>query len=258
MLIDTHSHLNDSGIFKDIENILSRARDAGVEKIIVPATNLKSSYEVIELAEKYSMLYSAIGIHPGELTDFNEKHLSELEILTEIDKVVAIGEIGLDYYWKPYDKELQHYVLRAQLKLAKEKNLPVILHNRESSEDIIKLVIEEYENGKLRGQFHSFSGDITMAMQCIEMGFYISFTGNVTYKPNEKTLQALKILEYVPLDNLLLETDSPYLSPIPKRGKPNEPSYLKFTAGKIAEIKKIDFDDVAKVTTENAVKLFGL
>lgn len=258
MLIDTHAHLNDTDILKDIEDVLSRARDAGVEKIIVPATNLKSSYEVIELSKKYSMLYSAIGIHPNDLSDFDEKQLSELEKLISNEKVVAIGEIGLDYYWKPYNKELQHYVLQSQFRLAKDKNLPVILHNRESSDDIMKLIKDEYDNGKLRGQFHSFSGDLKMAKKCVELGFYISFTGNITYKPNERTLLALEVLNYAPLENLLLETDSPYLSPIPKRGKLNEPSYLKYTAEKIAQLKNIEFDDLAKMTTENAVRLFGL
>src|SRR5437867_220158 len=257
-MIDTHAHLNYPEIKRHLGEILNRARDSGVEYIIVPATNYSSSLEVAELTVKYDMLYGAAGVHPTELKNFKEEHLSEIEKLCEHEKIVAVGEIGLDYYWKPFDKELEHTVLIEQLKIAKKKNLPVILHNRESSDDLIRIVSKEYENGKLKGQFHSFSGDEKMAEQCIELGFYVSFTGNITYKPNEKTLLAYGALKKTPLENLLLETDSPFLPPAPYRGKQNEPAYLKYTAEKIAELKGISIEELEKTTSTNAKKLFGL
>ncbi len=262
MYIDTHAHLNYPDIADEIDAILERAAGAGIEYIIVPATNYSSSLDVIELIQKHDMLYGAIGIHPTELKSatggFHEKHLNEIDNLTSSDKIIAIGEIGLDYYWKPFDKELQQYILKAQLQIAKSRNLPVILHNRESSEDLMQIVSETAEGNKLTGQFHSFSGDEAMAKKCIEMGFYISFTGNLTYKPNEKTLTAYSIVKNTSLENLLLETDTPYLPPVPHRGKRNEPSYIVHTAQKIAELKGLTIEEVGKITTSNAKKLYGL
>ena len=257
-MIDTHAHLNYPEIKKNLPEILDRAHDAGIEYVIVPATDYNSSLEVAELTEKYEMLFGAVGMHPTELKDFKEEHLSEIEKLSGHDKIVAIGEIGLDYYWKPFDKELEQAVLREQLKIAKRNNLPVILHNRESSDDLIRIVAEEYDNGKLKGQFHSFSGDMNMAEKCIGMGFYVSFTGNITYKPNEKTLQMYETLKKFPLESLLLETDSPFLPPVPHRGKQNEPSYLQYTAEKIAELKGVSLGELEKITSKNARKLFGI
>jgi TatD DNase family protein len=257
MFIDTHAHLNYRELRSELNDLLSRAVDTGIEKILVPATDLSSSYEVIELVQKHNMLYGAVGIHPAELKHFDESHLVQIEMLTSESKIVAIGEIGLDYYWKPYNADLEKHVLRQQLKIAKHKNLPVILHNRESSVDLMTIIEEEYENGKLKGQFHSFSGDAKMAKRCVDMGFYISFTGNITYKPNDKTLEAYKIIKETPLTNLLLETDTPYLPPVPYRGKRNEPAYLKYSAQKIAELKEVSIDEVARVTSDNARRLFS-
>ncbi len=258
MFIDTHAHLNHPDFTGMLDKILERASENGVEKIIIPATNYKTSLEVIELIQKYEVLYGAVGIHPNDLTDFEEKHLIEIESICSEPKIVAIGEIGLDYYWEPYDKNLQHYILKSQLQIAKNKNLPVILHNRKSSDDLMKIISEEYEGDKLKGQFHSFSGDEEMAIKCIEMGFYISFTGNITYKPNESTLTAIQILKDTSIDSLLLETDSPYLPPTPFRGKKNEPSYVKYTAQKIAEVKEIPVEILSEKTSENAKKLFNI
>jgi len=258
MFIDTHAHLNYPELQKILPDILSRARDNGVDKIIVPATTYKSSLEVVELVQKFEMLYGAVGIHPAELKDFDELHLNEIENLCKENKIVAIGEIGLDYYWEPYDKSLEQFVLKSQLQIAKRNNLPVILHNRNSSEDLMKIIENEYENGILKGQFHSFSGDYEMAKRSVELGFYVSFTGNITYKPKEQTLISYQIVKDISLKNLLLETDTPYLPPVPYRGKQNEPAYIKHTAQKLAELKEISIDEIAKITTENAVKLFRL
>ena len=259
MFIDTHAHLNFPEILDDINGVIARAVDSGIGYIIVPATNLRSSLDVIELVQKHDILYGAIGIHPTELEDFHDKHLHEIDELAASEKIIAVGEIGLDYYWKPYDKELQQYVLKSQLQIASSKNLPVILHNRESSEDLMKIITEFTESGtNLTGQFHSFSGDEDMAKNCIEMGFYISFTGNLTYKPREDTLRAYEIVKNTSLEHLLLETDTPYLPPVPYRGKRNEPSFLKHTSQKIAELKGISVEEVGRVTTANAKKLFGI
>lgn len=258
LFIDTHAHLNYTELRSKLPEILSRATYAGIERIIIPATDLNSSIEITELIQKYDILYGAVGIHPTELKDFDESHLAKIEELAAESKIIAVGEIGLDYYWKPYDAELEKYVLKQQLKIAKQKNLPVILHNRESSADLMAIIEEEYEDGKLKGQFHSFSGDAEMAKRCVEMGFYISFTGNITYKPNQKTLDVYRIVKETPLENLLLETDTPYLPPVPYRGKRNEPAYLKYTAEKIAELKHLRIEEVANITTMNSKKLFKI
>jgi TatD DNase family protein len=258
MFIDTHAHLNYPDILKDLEEVLQRASDNGVEKIIIPATSYKTSLEIIELAQKHEMLYAAVGIHPTELGDFVETHLSGIETLAKENKVVAIGEIGLDYYWEPYDKELQQHVLRSQFQIAKRMGLPVIIHNRNSSVDLMDVVISEYDNGILKGQFHSFSGDEAMAEKCVGMDFYISFTGNLTYKPNESTLINYSIVKSTDTKHILLETDTPYLPPVPYRGKQNEPSYIKHTAQKIAELKGINIDEVAEISTKNAKKLYNI
>lgn len=258
MFIDTHAHLNHPEILSKIDEVLQRAQDSGVEKIIVPATTYRSSVEITELAQKHEMLYGAIGIHPTELRDFEDSHLAGIEELTKQNKIVAIGEIGLDYYWEPYDKELQMRVLKEQFGIAKRTGLPVIIHNRNSTSDLMALVTEEYEGGKLKGQFHSFSAGSLEAKKCVEMGFCISFTGNISYKPNESTLIAYEIVKNTSIYNLLLETDAPYLPPVPYRGKQNEPSFIKHTAKKIAELKDMSIDELGKITSQNARSLFGI
>lgn len=258
MFIDTHAHLNYPEITDNITEYLERAVDSGVEAIIIPATTYRTSLDIIELAQKHKMLYAAVGIHPTELSDFEDSHLAKIEELTKENKVVAIGEIGLDYYWEPYDKELEIKVFTEQLKIAKQSSLPVIIHNRNSTDDMMRIVKEEYENGKLKGQFHSFSAGIINAAECIKMGFYISFTGNITYKPNESTYISYEIVKNTPAEFLLLETDTPYLPPVPYRGKRNEPSYVKHTAAKIAELKDISLEELGSITTQNAKKLYDI
>ena len=256
MFIDTHAHLNYPDIADNIEEVLNRARDNGVEAIIVPATTYRTSLEVIELVQKHKMLFGAVGIHPTELKDFEEKHLYEIENLAKEEKITAIGEIGLDYYWEPYDRDLQQYILKSQFRIAKNTELPVIIHNRNSTGDLVKAVNDEYEGGRLKGQFHSFSAGEDEAAMWIDMGFYISFTGNITYKPNESTLTAYEIIKKTAAEHLLLETDTPYLPPVPFRGKQNEPSYIKHTAAKISELKGITAEELGRITTDNALRLF--
>lgn len=257
MFIDTHAHLNYPDIIKNINEVLLRASDSGIEAIIVPATTYKTSIEIVELVQKHKMLYAAVGIHPTELKDFDESHLPKIEELAKEDKVVAIGEIGLDYYWEPYDRELEIMVLTEQLRISKRAGLPVILHNRKSTDDLMRIVKDEYDGGELKGQFHSFSAGPEEARECVEMGFYISFTGNITYKPNEGTFIAYDIVKNTVAEHLLLETDTPYLPPVPYRGKQNEPSYVKHTAAKIAELKEMSVEELGRITTENARRLYG-
>lgn len=257
-LIDTHAHLNYPAILKNLPEILSRAEDKGIKKIIIPATNYVSSTEIAELIQKHDILYGAAGIHPSEVSSFKQEQLKGIQEIASVKKIVAIGEIGLDYYWKPYDRNLQIYLLDSQIQIALDSDLPVILHNRESSKDLMNTVEKYYKNGKLKAQFHSFSGDMSMAMKCVEMGFYLSFTGNITYKPKASTLNAIDILKKISLENLLLETDTPYLPPLPHRGKQNEPSFLIHTAEKISQIKGIRISELAYSTTQNALRLFRL
>ncbi len=258
MFIDTHAHLNYPDTLNNLDEVLKRAEDSGVTEIIIPATTYHTSLEIVELAQKHKMLYAAVGIHPTELKDFDESHLTLIEELAKENKVVAIGEIGLDFYWQPYDKELQARVIREQFRIAKRCELPVIIHNRNSTNDLMIIVREEYESGKLKGQFHSFSAGIAEAIECVEMGFYISFTGNITYKPNEGTYIAYDIVKNTDASHLLLETDTPYLAPVPYRGKQNEPSYVKHTASKIAELKGLSVEEIGRITSENAKRLYGI
>ncbi len=258
MFIDTHAHLNYPDILKDIDSVLKRAEDSGVTAIIVPATTYQTSLEIVELVDKHKMLYAAVGIHPTELKDFEESHLPLIEELAKENKVAAIGEIGLDYYWEPYDKDLQMKIIREQFNIAKRYNLPVIIHNRNSTDDLMRIVREEYDGGKLKGQFHSFSAGMAEAKECIDMGFYISFTGNITYKPNAGTLTAYEIVRSTDASHLLLETDTPYLPPVPYRGKQNEPSYVNHTAAKIAELKGMSVEELGAITTANAKRLYGI
>jgi len=258
LYIDSHAHLNYPDVVKNIGEVLQRAEDAGVEAIIVPATTYRTSLDIVELVQKHKMLYGAVGIHPTELKDFEVSHLEGIESLAAIDKICAIGEIGLDYYWEPYDSELQIRILREQFRIAKRCGLPVIIHNRNSTNDLMELVRSEYDGGLLKGQFHSFSAGQEEANECIKMGFYISFTGNITYKPNDSTRIAYGIVEQTPAEHLLLETDTPYLPPMPYRGKQNEPSYVNHTAAKIAELKGITPEELGRITSENARSLYGI
>lgn len=256
MFVDTHAHLNFEDLKNDLPGILERAYDNNVTKIIVPSLSLKSSREVLELCSVSQVLHCAVGIHPNELSDFQERDLYEIEGLCKNTDVVAVGEIGLDYHWKPFDKEKQKFILEAQLEIAKKKNLPVILHNREAFEDLLEII--RTKGAGLKGQFHAFSGDLQMAKNCTDLGFYLSFAGNITYKPNEDTLIAHQIIKEIGTEYLLLETDSPFLTPEPHRGKVNEPAFIKYTVEKIAELTDNSVREVGRVTSYNAVELYVL
>lgn len=254
MFIDTHSHLFYPNFKDDIDEVINRASDNGVDFIIVPATDLETSRQTIQLCEKYDTVYGSVGIHPHETKDWSDDLVEQIQTLAQHKKIIAIGEIGLDYYYDFSPKEKQIQAFKKQLDLAIEINLPVIIHNRDSDEDMLS-IISEYCGKGLKAQFHCFNASLLHAFEYIKMNHFISFTGNITYK-NRGDIRS--ILEKVSLENLLLETDSPFMTPVPFRGKRNEPAYVKYVAEKISEIYKVSVDEVGKITSYNAFRLFGI
>jgi TatD DNase family protein len=254
MFIDTHAHLFYPNFDGELDEILSRAKQNSIEYILVPATDLKTAEQVIELTQKYEMIYGAVGVHPHDTKDLDSSLIPKIEKLAKNKKIVAIGEIGLDYYYDFSPKEKQIEAFKAQIDLALKLDLPVIIHNRDSDEDMMN-IIRSYCGSGLKGQFHCFNGSLKDAMELVGMNFMISFTGNITYKKADNLRQTL---QHVSPENLLLETDSPFMTPVPHRGKRNEPSYVKFVAEKIAELHKLRVEDVARITSFNAFRIFGI
>lgn len=254
MFIDTHAHLFYPNFNGEIEQILERAKKFNVDYIIVPGTDLASSAQAVELAEKYENIYAAIGVHPHDSKEWNDKIIYELNDLAKNKKVVAIGEIGLDYYYDFSPRNIQLKAFEEQIELALKLKLPIIVHNREADEDIMNIT-RKYKDSGLRAQYHCFGGTIKHARELIEMHHFISFTGNITFN-NANSLR--NTLSKISIENLLLETDSPFMTPVPHRGNRNEPSYIKFIAEKIAEIHNLTVEDVARTTSYNTYKLFGI
>ena len=254
MFIDTHAHLFYPNFEGELDEIISRAKENAIEYILVPATDIKTSEQVIDLTEKYEIVYGAVGVHPHDTKNWDSSFIPKIEKLAKNKKIVAIGEIGLDYYYDFSPKEKQIEAFKAQIDLALELDLPVIIHNRDSDEDMME-IIRSYCGSGLKGQFHCFNGSLQDAMELVGMNFMISFTGNITFK---KADGLRNILQHIPPENLLLETDSPFMTPEPHRGKRNEPSYVKFVAEKIAELHKLRTIDVARITSFNAFRTFGI
>lgn len=254
MFIDTHAHLFYPNFEGELDEIISRAKQNDVDYILVPATDLKTAEEVIDLTERYEMVYGAVGVHPHDTKNWTSSLISKIEKLAKHKKIVAIGEIGLDYYYDFSPKEKQREAFKAQIELALKLDLPVIIHNRDSDEDVME-IIRGYCGAGLKAQFHCFNGSLKDAMELVGMNYMISFTGNITFK---KADNLRKILQHIPPENLLLETDSPFMTPVPHRGKRNEPAYVKFVAEKIAELHKLRIEDVARITSFNAFRMFGI
>lgn len=254
MFIDTHSHLFYPNFNDDLDEVILRAEQNGVDYIIVPATDLETSKQTIALCEKYKIVYGAVGVHPHETKDWNNEQIFHIHQLAQHNKIVAIGEIGLDYYYdySPPQKQIQAF--RSQIELALELNLPVIIHNRDSDSDMMK-IISEYCGKGLKAQFHCFNGSLQDAFELINMNHFISFTGNITFK-NRNDVRS--VLEKINLDHILLETDSPFMTPAPFRGKRNEPAHVKYVAEKISDIHKLSVDEVGRITSYNAFRLFGI
>jgi len=254
MLFDTHVHVNAEQFNEDLEDVIDRAKEAGVDNMVVVGFDRPTIIRAMELIEAYDFIYAAVGWHPVDAIDMTEDDLQWIEELSNHPKVVAIGEMGLDYHWDKSPKDVQMEVFRKQIRLAKKVGLPIIIHNREATADIVNILKEE-EASRVGGIMHCFSGSAETALECINMNFYISLGGPVTFKNAKKPKE---VAAAVPLDRLLIETDCPYLAPHPYRGKRNEPSYVKLVAEQIAEIKQLTFEEVSQATTENAKKLFGI
>ena len=254
-IIDTHCHLDFDSYDDDRDEVVERARSAGVSTIIVPALDLENSRTILELTGQYQGLFAAVGVHPNSSSDWQVSGIENLRSLADHPKVVAIGEIGLDYYRDRSPKSVQQAALESQLQLAAERALPVILHNRDSDRDMIGLLKRSPLAGRDRaGVLHSFLTGWQIAREALDLGFYIGFTGPVTYK-NSESLR--KVVKKVPLDRILLETDAPFLSPQEKRGRRNEPAYVVHVLEEIAKIKQRPPEEIAQITTSNARTLFG-
>ena len=254
MLIDSHAHLEMKEFDSDREEVIKRAGNEGVDFIVTVGTNLKLSQKAVALAGKYENIYATVGVHPHDVAHTDENTWGSLKELVNTNReiIVAYGEIGLDFFRNISPKEKQIEVFGRQLELASELNLPVVIHDREAHEQTLKIV---KSSGVRRGVFHCFSGDYEMARQCLDLGFYISVPGVVTFD-KAKTIQ--DVVQRLPLSSMLLETDAPYLTPVPHRGKRNEPSFIINTAKKVAEIKKIPWEEVAQATACNTMNLFGI
>jgi TatD DNase family protein len=254
MLIDTHAHLEMREFNDDREDVIKRAREAGVEYIVTIGTTLESSRDAVLLAEKYDFIYAAIGIHPHEVKDILHPAYEIIRHFAKHKKVVAYGEIGLDYYYEHSPRTDQKRKFRDMLREARVLDLPVIIHDREAHEDTLQILSEEW-SPDLGGVMHCFSGDIGMAKKLIDMGFSISIAGPVTF-PKAEALR--EVVRQIPIEHLLIETDAPYLAPQPERGKRNEPAFVRHTAEAVAKIKGLSFEDVARITGFNAMQLFGI
>ncbi|RME75596.1 MAG: TatD family deoxyribonuclease [Chloroflexi bacterium] len=256
MLIDSHCHLNFNAFDSDRDEVLARARAAGVVAIINPAVNLEDSRQVVALAEQIPELYAAVGFHPNDAAGFSAAALSELRELAAHPKVVAIGEIGLDYYWDEAPRPVQQKVFEQQLALARQVGKPVIIHQREAAADTMAILRRWAADGPQTGlTLHSFSGDLPMAEEAVDLGFYIGVTGPVTFK---KADDLRAVVSAVPLDRLLVETDAPFLSPHPFRGKRNEPARVRLVAEKVAELHGLPLETAARRLVENTTALFRI
>jgi len=247
-MIDTHCHIS-KDYYEDIPLLMSKIKDSGISKIIVNGCDMESNMEVLELTKKYDIVYGAIGFHPTELDKFNESDLEWLDEHIADEKIVALGEIGLDYHYDNTDKVKQNYIFKKQLDIAKKHNKPVIIHSRDAIQDTLD-ILKEYE---LKGSLHCFSGSLEMAREFIKLGYLIGVGGVVTYK-NAKNI--INVIENIDLEYILLETDSPYLTPEPYRKNKNDSSYIPVIANKIAEIKNVSVDVIEKTTNLNACRLF--
>jgi len=250
-LIDTHCHLFYDDLKNDLDIVLNRAQELGVNRFICVGTNMEDSRECLGLAETYKNIYASVGVHPHDAKDAPEDYLDQIADLITFPKMIALGEIGLDYFRNISEPDIQQNVFREQLALAQLLQKPVIFHNRDADADVLK-ILSEFPD--VTGVAHCFSSDLKTAKTFIDLGFYISFSGNLTYK-NSHLPDVAKELS---LDKLLVETDSPYLSPVPYRGKPNEPGRTRFVAKKLAEIHGVTLEIIAEKTTTNAESLFSL
>ena len=254
MLIDSHAHIDMNDFDKDREQVLERAAQGGITHIITMGIDLESSIAALKLAKKYDFVYSAVGYHPHSADGCKTDDLDTLISMASEPEIVAWGEIGLDYYRGYSAPEAQQRIFSRQLEIADDLSLPVVIHDREAHDDVLEM-LKKMGKGEKKGVIHCFSGDIDLAMAFLDLGYYISIPGTVTYK---KAYHVKEVASVIPLESMLIETDAPFLAPVPKRGKRNEPAFVSFTAREIARLRNIDFEEVAIRTSENAKNLFGL
>lgn len=251
-MIDTHSHINMiEGT--PIESVIQNAIENGVDKIIVPSAYPKDIDDVIKLVNRYDNVYGMLGVHPTEVKDWTDDLADKIREYSKNPKIVAIGEIGLDYYWDRSFNDLQKEIFIKQIKLANELNLPISIHDREAHKDTFDILKEHNKNSKI--VMHCFSGSVEFANECIKEGMYIALGGVVTFK---NAVKMKEVAINIPLDRLLLETDAPYLTPVPFRGKENQPAYTKYVAEEIAKLRNITVDEINKATTQNTFEVFGI
>ena len=257
MIIDTHAHIDVADYDEDREAVIQRARESGVQYMVNIGCDVESSYRSMELSEQYDFIYATAGVHPHDVKSIDADTYTHLRQLLLHPKVIALGEIGLDYFknYSPQDEQRTHF--RKQIQLAREMNKPIVIHSRDANEDIIAILSEFYPKDPTAhsGIFHCFSGDQELADKALEMGFYISFSGSVTFKKSDGLRDVAKT---IPADRLFAETDCPYLTPAPHRGKRNEPAYVNFTAEKLAEIRGLKIEDVERTMALNFFELFGI
>lgn len=251
-MIDTHTHINCIEEIS-VEDIIKNALDNGVEKLIVPAAYPTDIEVVKELAQKYENVYGLLGVHPSEVKGWNDDLIDKIKEYSKSSKIVGIGEIGLDYYWDKSFNDLQKEVFIKQIKLANELNFPISVHDREAHKDTFDILTEYNKNSAV--VMHCFSGSVEFMKECVKQGWYIAIGGVVTFK---KAIKMKEVAKEVPFDKLLLETDAPYLTPVPYRGKTNQPAYVKYVAEEVASIRGISFEEVDEITTQNAKKVFSL
>ena len=251
MMTDTHCHLYYQDLRNDIPAVLNRAAEQGVNRFICVGTNVQNSRECIDLANTHENIYATAGVHPHDAKDTPKDYLDQICDLLKFDKMIAAGEMGLDYYRNISEPEIQNRVFCEQMELAQSMGKPVIFHNRDADVDVLK-VLSDFSN--VTGVAHCFSSNLETAKAFLDLGYYISFAGNLTFKNSHLP----EVAKELPLDRILVETDCPYLSPVPYRGKPNEPGRTRFVAEKLAEIHNVSLDVIAKKTSENATALFNL
>lgn len=251
-MIDTHSHINMIESLS-LDEIIKNAFDNGIDKIIVPSAYPADMENIMDLVNKYDNVYGMLGIHPSEVKSLDDSFIEKIKNYAINSKIVAIGEIGLDYYWDKSFNDLQKEVFIKQIKLANELNLPIDIHDREAHKDTYD-IIQEHNNGS-KVIMHCFSGSVEFARECVKAGFYLGIGGVVTFK---NAVKMKEVAKDVPLEKILLETDAPYLTPVPFRGKENQPAYVKYVAEEIASLREISVEEVAQITTENAKTVFNI
>lgn len=253
MIFDSHAHYDDESYNEDREQVIKELKENAVVGVLNCGASLRGAKASLKLAEKYDFFYAAVGIHPEHADELTEEALIEIREMTKSPKVKAIGEIGLDYYWEENpSKEVQIETFRKQMQLAKELNLPVIIHDRDAHKDTLDIMKEFPE---VIGVLHCFSGSVEFARECLKLGYYIGFTGVITFKNAKK---ALEVVKEVPMDRILVETDAPYMSPTPYRGKRNRSDYIKYMIEKIAEIKELPVQEIEERTIQNARDLLKI